>query len=581
MHFCGKLFSYFFLFINVLVLYVFDPFVQVINISDFNIVNVAPEYDFIVVGSGSAGCVVASRLLEDNFTVLLMEAGGSDRIMPPLDPVKLSFTMAIVNETEYIFNYIAKYKYFNKTFVRSAPRGKMFGGTGTINMQMWNKGNKAVYDHWESLGNEGWNSKNLSYYFKKVEDKMHIIKEPIYFHEISNEMLKTARKIYGSFEDPHEKEEGFGNFSSSAKGGFRHTSCDAYLKPLLSTDLRKNFHIKLNSFVTRLIPSENNKDEIVGIEYISAQDLEKENKEFSQVRAKYEVIISAGAYDSPALLMRSGIGNSKELQALNIPVLKHLPGVGNNYQNHYTIPITYKAKKTGWSSVYMNVGLQNFFNAWKHGKGPLTTQGTEFQGFFKSNYSKYPNVSDFHYLCGPIMGSNKGEDMPDWYQEEPMFSCIIILATPKNSGFVKIKSKNPAETPEINGVFVKDEDDLKGLYQAFLNIKKLFEHKELKDHFQPIFPDVNYVENLQSFSKYAQEKFYAIFHPSGTCKMGNIEKDKMAVVNSELKIHGLKGVRVIDASIMPEITTTNLNAPVIMLAEKGVDMIRREYKKNK
>lgn len=578
MHFCGKLFSYLFLFLNLLAFYIFDPFVQVINISDFNTINLAPQYDFIVVGSGSAGCVVASRLLEANFSVLLMEAGGSDRIMPPLDPVKLSFTMAIVNETEYIFDYKGNYEYFNKTLFRSAPRGKMFGGTGTINMQMWNKGNKGVYDHWESLGNEGWNSKNLSHYFNKVEDKMQIIKKPIYFHEMSDEILKTARKTYGSFEDPHEKEEGFGNFSSSAKEGFRQTSCDAYLKPLLSTELRKNLHVKLHSFVTRLIPAENNKEEIVGIEYVSSRDLEKEKKESFEVRAKYEVVVSAGTYDSPALLMRSGIGNSKELQALNISVVKNLPGVGNNYQNHYTIPITYKAKKSGWSSVYMNAGLKNFYNAWKYGKGPLTTQGTEFQGFFKSNYSKYPNISDFHYLCGPIMGSILKEDMPEWYQEEPMFSCIIILATPKNAGFVKIKSKNPAEAPEIHGVFIKNEEDLRALQEAFVNIKKLFENGELKGIFKPVYPDEKYVDNLQSFSNYVQEKFYAIFHPSGTCKMGNIQKDKMAVVDPELKVHGLKGVRVIDASIMPEMPTTNLNAPVIMIAEKGADMIIKQYK---
>lgn len=564
---------YFLILLNLFAIYLlYTP--TYFNIADYQAVKLNPSYDFIIVGAGSAGCVLASRLAESNYSVLLLEAGGSDTILPPLDPVKMSIAIALINDTKYLYNYKGDYEYFGKKKPRYAPRGKLLGGTGAINMQIWNKGNKAIYDHWAELGNIGWNYANISHLFKKVEETMHITKNPSYVHNISRDILKIARKIHGSNDDAHDNEHGFGFFGTSAKDGFRFTSCDAYLKPIYK---RKNVNldIKLHSFVTKVLFDEEKK-KAIGVEYMSIDDLQLKNPKLHQIKVKFEVILSSGAYNSPTLLMHSGIGNRSELNELKIPVIIDLPGVGLNYQNHYTFPIVFKANRSDWSSIYMNSGLGSFYQAWKNGLGPLTSQGVEFQGFFQSNYSKYPNVNDFHYLCGPVLGSIDEEDMPDWYKVEPMFSCTIILATPKKSGFVKIRSKNFKDDPIIQGVFIKDEDELKAAFQAFDNIKKIFEAEEFKGNFKALYPGEG-IMTIEGFSDYIGKKYYAIFHPVGTCKMGNQKIDRLAVVNHELKVYGVKGLRVVDGAVMPEITNTNTNAPILMIAEKAAEMILKEY----
>ena len=580
MSFFSKFCPYLILFLNYSLIYLFyDP--KYFDISVHQRKELDNSYDFIIIGAGSAGCALAGRLTQANFSVLLLEAGGSDSIQYPLDPIKMSIAVALINNTNYLYNYLGDYEYFDETSKRLTPRGKLIGGTGSINMQIWNKGNKEIYNKWAEFGNDGWDFENVKEYFKRAEETMHIEKQPNYVHKSSQDILESVQKVYGSLEDAHEKESGFGYFSTTMKKGFRHTSCDAYIKPLYKTQNAENLHLRLFSTVSRIIVNPLTKT-VTGVEFISTDDISLRDAKKTQINAKYEVILSAGTYNSPSILLRSGIGNATRLKSLDIPVLLDLPGVGMNYQEHYTVPIVYKVTRSDWPSIYMNQGLQNFYDAWKHGKGPFTFNGLDIQGFFKSDFPKYRNISDYHYLCGPVMGLEKMADMPEWYLTESMYSCIIITATPKNSGYVTLASKNLKDDPLIKGVFLKDNKELQALYQAYNYLKKVFETNGVKEYVEEVYPKSHEIRNsIDEFSKYVGKKFYTIFHPVGTCKMANITIDKLAVVDKELKIHGLKGVRVIDGSIMPEISNTNTNAPIIMIAEKGADMIIKEYSKKK
>ena len=567
--------AYLIFFLNLSIIYLlYNP--NSFDITNYQVSKISPSYDFIVVGAGSAGCVVASRLAMANYTVLVLEAGGSDRIMPPLDPIKMSIAIALLNNSNYLYNYLGDYQFFNEESVRYTPRGKLVGGTGSINMQIWNRGNKEIYNKWAQLGNHGWDYESIKQYFEKAEQTMNIEKSPNYLHESSKQFLEAARKLFGSFADPHENEKGFGFWSSSTKNGFRHTSCDAYMKPLFQANKAHNLHVKLFSTVNKLLIDPVTKV-VKGVEFVSADDLKNKFPKLNTVAALKEVIISAGAYNTPGILQRSGIGNSSDLDSLNIPVISDLPGVGLNHQDHYAIFINYKVKRNDWPSAYLEAGAQTFYDAWKHGSGPMTTQGMEIQGFFKSSHPKYKDINDFHYLCGPVMGGHKYEDMPEWYQRESMFSCIIVLATPKQSGSVKIRSKNAADHPKIKGVYLNDDEELENVYEAFKNLRKVFESEGIREYVEEVYPKKGEITNLSDFSRYAADKYYNAFHPVGTCKMGDRNKDPKSVVDSELKVYGVKGVRVIDGSVFPEITNLNTNAPIIMIAEKGADMILKEH----
>ena len=573
MRFPTKFLSYTAFYLSLFLIYLlYDP--SYFNIADYQPQTLNPSYDFIVVGSGSAGCAVAGRLAEANYSVLLLEAGGSDKILYPFDPVKMSMAYVFLNQTPHMFDYWAQYDFFNHTLSKSTPRGKLFGGTGAINGQMWSRGHRAIYDLWAAQGNLGWDSLSLDKYFKKAEETMNVSPEPSFVHKSSRDILNAARSIHGSAQDIYEDDRGFGFVSSSAKQGFRQTTCDAYIKPLYHTNRAQNLHVKLFSLVSKLLIDPQT-FRVYGVEFVSIDDVKLENPTKKRVIANKEVILSAGTYDSPTILQRSGVGNATELKNIGIPVIHDLPGVGLNLQDHFAIPLVFKTKRSDWTSVYMSGNLENFYNAWKYGKGPLTTQGMEVQGFFRSRFSKYKNASDYHYLCGPVYGKGSRKvDLPEWYEKYGIFSCLVILGTQKNSGYVKIKSKNLSEHAKIHGIFMKDREDVLAAFEAFKHLKKVLDPLEKDGHLESL--EIGGLD-LKSFEEYSRLNFYTIFHPVGTCKMGDRSRDNLAVVDKELNVYGLKGLRIVDGSIMPEISNANTMGPIIMIAEKAADLIIQKY----
>ena len=546
-----------------LLIFLFSP----IDINDYNIAdeNLFPVYDYIVVGAGSAGSVVASRLAQSNFKVLVLEAGVSDSI----DIVKMPFGIApIINlpELQYLdWGVRAKFERGNIKKTIGMPRGKLVGGCGSINANVWNKGSHKIYDKWEEMGADGWKYDKIKPYFEKIEETLWIQKGVgKYTHKSVQTLLEEAQKLYKTSESYNEKTEGFGYYEATMRNGRRWSTSDAYLKPTLRK-YGKNFHIKLNTTVNKLLFNDKN-DRAIGV-------LLENNK---TIKANKEVIISAGAINSPALLMRSGIGNSSELKQFGIKVVRDLPGVGQNLQDHPTSSFIYRTKEEGWDSIKEEpTNYKKIIDYLIFGTGQYTSNIAEIGGYFRTNYSQFKDVEDLQLTCGALffavpelIEENKKNNITDDF-----FGCGVTTVTTRDKGSLHLLSLNPNDVPEIKINFLQYEQDLKTMFEGFKIIEKIFETPTFKGKVESYFPMKEELDYGEKLANYIYKSLFELYHPTGTCKMGDPKKDKMVVVDNSLKVLGFENLRVIDASIMPEITNGNTNAPTIMIAEKGADMI--------
>lgn len=527
------------------------------------------EFDYIVVGGGSAGCVLAGRLTEDpKLSLCLLEAGGGGNSWLVNIPaaVVLQVPRKINN---WALDTVPQAGLNGRLGYQ--PRGKCLGGSSAINAMIYIRGHRQDYDFWASLGNTGWSYNEVLPYFKKSENNERIHNEfhgqggPLNVSEIQsdnplkNNYLAAAREVGYPITDDFNgaEQEGVGIYQVTQKNGERWSAAKGYLFPHMA---RTNLTVETNALAQRII-IENGR--AVGVKF-------KQNGVTKTIRARREVLVSAGAFQSPQLLMVSGIGDQKELKEHNIPVLHHLPGVGKNLQDHIDFIFGYKSddtKNTFGFSVGGTVNMLGEIKKYRQNhRGMISTNFGEGGAFLKTKPDlAIPNIQ-LHFVIALV------ENHARTLRWGHGISCHYCLLNPRSRGTVKLSGPTMDDTLLIDPNFLSDPADLEDMVAGFKLTQKLMHAEALK----PIITKDLFTPNIQTDDEIRaviREKADTIYHPVGTCKMG---VDDMAVVDPSLKVYGVKGLRVVDASIMPTLVSGNTNAPTIMIAEKAVEMIRSD-----
>lgn len=518
-------------------------------------------YHYIIVGAGSAGCVLANRLTEDPATtVLLLEAGETDNALEISIPLASSWLLRSpfdwAYETEEQYNLNNRRLYW--------PRGKVLGGSSSINAMVHIRGNRRDYDHWRDLGNEGWDYSSVLPYFKKSENeergpsKYHGSGGPLNIanHRTPNPLsqafvnagVEVGIPLTNDFNGAEQ--DGVGFYQVTQKNGLRHSAASGYVHPIMN---RPNFTLKTHALATKIIFEARR---AVGVAYI--QDGEKQ-----ECRAEREVILSCGTINSPQLLMLSGIGPSNHLQARGIPVIVDLPGTGQNLQDHPAIVLLYtSAQPVSLAHPMTPENLQDFI---EHKTGPLTSNGPESGAFIRTRADLLMPDIQYHFV--PTYWSNHGSTVPD-VDGYTIVSCVLH---PQSRGYIALNSPDPTHAPLIQPNYFADEHDMKVLVEGVKTARKLSETQAFAPFRKAETHPGPHVQCTEEIIEYIRQHAETLYHPVGTCKMGN---DSLAVVDAHLRVRGVSGLRVIDASIMPAIIGGNTNAPTIMIAEKASDLIK-------
>jgi choline dehydrogenase len=524
-------------------------------------------YDYIIVGAGSAGCVLANRLTEDTrASVLLLEAGKPDRSLYMRMPMTASllykgpFDWAFETEPQPALH--DRRMYFG--------RGKGVGGTSSINSMIYMRGAPYDYDYWASLGNSGWSYAEVLPYFKKLEhyergaSDYHGVDGPFHVADLRSVNPLTRAFIEAAATAGYVRnddfngaaQDGVGQFQVTQKDGQRHSAADAYLTPALQ---RRNLTTITEARVTRLLIADN---QVTGVAYLHKGRIR-------EMQARCSVLLCGGAIHSPQLLMLSGIGPADHLRAMGIPVVSDLPGVGQNLQDHVAAgvmcscsrPISLNRALTPWRLPGTLLRYALFH------QGPLTSNVVEAGGFVRS----LPDLPapDLQFTFIPVWALDHGLTRLKGHG----FILVMLLLRPQSHGSVTLRSSDPLDAPRIQPNYLNHEEDRAALLRGMRLVRQVTD--------TPPLAQLRRAERLPGPEAQSEEELLTAIrayaqngdHPVGTVKMG---QDRLAVVDERLRVHGLRRVRVVDASIMPTVPRGNTNIPTIMIAERAADFIKED-----
>jgi choline dehydrogenase len=527
------------------------------------------EFDYIVVGAGSAGCVLVNRLTADGkYSVLLLEAGPEDShlwIHIPLGYGRL-FKEKAVN---WMYQTEPEPGLNGRNVFQ--PRGKVLGGSSSINGLLYVRGQHEDYDRWRQHGNLGWGFDDVLPYFKKAEDQTRGVDD---FHGVGGPLpvsdWRHADPLSAAFVDAAAEvgfpknsdfngatQEGAGFFQTTTKGGRRASTAVAYLRPAKT---RPNLHVETSALAERVLFEGRR---AAGVAYRAAGILRT-------ARARKEVLISGGAFNSPQLLQLSGVGPADLLRQHGVEVVLDAPGVGNDLQDHMQVRVVMRCSQAITLNDIVNNPVRKVLTGLRYAAfrtGPLTIAAGTSGAFFKTNPRLATPDIQIHFL--PFSTDKMGEKLHPFSG----FTASVCQLRPESRGSLRIKSADPAAPPEIRINYLASDVDRATNVEGLKILRKILHAQALAPYVVEEVDPGDKITSDEALLAYCRARGTTIYHPTSTCRMGN---DPLAVVDQRLRVRGIDGLRVIDASVMPDLVSGNTNAPVIMIAEKASDLILQD-----
>lgn len=531
-------------------------------------------YDYLIVGAGSAGCALAARLSEDReVSVCLLEAGPPDTSVLIHCPAGLAL-LAQTGQANWGFETVPQPGLNGRRGYQ--PRGKVLGGSSSVNAMIYVRGQREDYDGWAAEGNPGWGYEDLLPYFRRAEhnergdDAFHGRGGPLNVMDLTSPNPFGARFIEAARQagfplNPDfngARQEGVGPYQVTHKGGERFSAAKAYLAPNRG---RSNLQVLSGAFVRRVLFSDDG-GRATGVEI-------QQGGATRTLAARREVILAAGALQSPQLLMASGVGPGEHLRQHGVPVLHDLPGVGGNLHDHVDVVQIVDAPHLkdlfGLSASGAWQALKGILEWRRQRTGLLTTNFAEAGAFLKSAPDEPRPDLQLHFVIGKLVDHGRKTVFGHGY------SCHVCVLRPKSRGTLRLAGPDMATPPAIDPAFLSDRDDLDRLVRGFKLMRRILQQPALAQYGgRELAASAGAVSDEQ-IEAFCRERADTIYHPVGTCRMGP-DPAAGAVVDARLRVHGLQGLRVVDASIMPSIVSGNTNAPTIMIGEKAADLIRAD-----